>query len=161
MFVCLSVCPIAWNRQYPKNVRVLVFVIKCILHDRLKSYSNFNDNKCVFTSVIFLNILVLPLTKVESQIYWLQKDSWGKSNERTLVIGQNLLFWLRNGRKWPQEETNRWWVLVKISSNILMCILGELAGGESVAVAVYKNNLQMVTEEEKSFPESQKKKIKV
>ena len=41
--------------------------------------------KCVFRSVIILNVLLLPFTKVESQIDQLQKDFLVKSNETTLV----------------------------------------------------------------------------
>ena len=39
--------------------------------------------KC-FTHLFFYNVLLLPLQKVENQINQLQKDSLGKSNERTL-----------------------------------------------------------------------------
>ena len=42
------------------------------MHDWLTNYSNFNDKKCVFTYIIFLNVFLLPFTKVKSQINKLQ-----------------------------------------------------------------------------------------
>ena len=38
-----------------------------------------------FTPLIFLNVLLLPFTKVKSEINRIQKDSLGKSYEKTLV----------------------------------------------------------------------------
>ena len=56
---------------------------------------------------------------------------------------QNLHFLVRNYRKLPRNfldffvfATHCWWVLVHISSSILVCILGELAGGGFEVVAV-------------------------
>ena len=57
-------------------------------------------------------------------------------------ISQNMQFWVRNGLKFLADKS---WLFglsdsllmgVKISSSILLCILGDLAGGGPVAVAV-------------------------
>ena len=42
--------------------------------------------------------------------------------------------------------THCWWVLVKISSSILLYIVGELAGGWSMAVAVWVSDMWQVTQ---------------
>ena len=49
----------------------------------------------------FVNIFLLPFIKVESQIDWLQKDSLGKSNERTLVSEFAIL-----AQKWSKIITD-------------------------------------------------------
>ena len=42
--------------------------------------------KSSFTFIIFVTVFLIPFTKVESQINQLLKDSFGKSNKRTLVF---------------------------------------------------------------------------
>ena len=51
---------------------------------------------------------------------------------------QNLQFWLRNGLNSPRRKVDfgSLQLIVDGSSSILLCILGELAWGGSVAVAV-------------------------
>ena len=44
---------------------------------------------------------------------------------------QNLPFWIRNGLKLTRKKN-----ICRSLSSILLCIVGELAGGGSVAVAV-------------------------
>ena len=57
----------------------------------------------------------------------LQTDSSHKSDENW---SQNLLFWLRNGLKLPcGKKKNDYWVF-----DMLLCIVGELAGVGSMAV---------------------------
>ena len=57
-----------------------------------------------------LNVLFLPFTKVKTQIEWLQKDSLGKSNDKTLVSECPIL-----AQKWLKIAvqvfaTHCWWV---------------------------------------------------
>ena len=62
---------------------------------------------------IFLNVLLLPITKVLGQRNWLKKDSFGKSDKRTLFSQFDIL-----AQKWSKVAPQ------------------ELAGEGSVAVAV-------------------------
>ena len=51
-----------------------------------KRCSDINDKKVCFSSLTFLNVILLILIKVTSHIDRLQKDSLDKSSERTLAI---------------------------------------------------------------------------
>ena len=96
---CLS-CSLPSERKFCLGYsKVSKYQTTSKLQNWLASYSDFIDKK-YFLTIIFY-VLMLPFTKVKSQIYWLQKASIWKSIEITLL-----------------------------------CILGELAGGGSFAVAV-------------------------
>ena len=75
------------------------------MHDWLKCYIDFNDKKCVFYFNNFLNVLIFPFTRVNSQIDQLQKDSFRRINGRKLV--SEFLIW---AQKWvkisPQKKGN-------------------------------------------------------
>ena len=79
------------------------------MHDGFKSYSDLNDNKSVFYTLNFFESLITPIYK--------RNCNFG--SEVVKIAAQNLCL-----------------VLVKICSGILLCRLGELAGGGSVDVAV-------------------------
>ena len=75
--------------------------------------------KSGFLHTYFLNSILLPFIKVESQIHYLQQN----------CLGENMKgYWSKNCNFGSEME--------KISSSILLCILRELAEGGSVAVAV-------------------------
>ena len=54
------------------------------LHDWLESYCNSNEQS-VFYIVNFVQHLITPIYNGKSQINQLQRNSLGKSNDRTLV----------------------------------------------------------------------------
>ena len=92
--------------------------------------------------LFFFYVIILQFKKVKSQNGQLQKDSLGKNNERTLTSEFSNL-----AQKWLKIvfANHCWWVLVKISSSIQLFILGGLAEGGSVAVAVGVSDMWEVT----------------
>ena len=87
---------------------------------------------------MLLNVLLLPFITVKSPINQFQTDSLGKNNERTFVSELAIL-----ANKWLNIAEMIFGSLHFIidgsrsaAASCLLCVLGELAGGGSVAVAV-------------------------
>ena len=78
------------------------------------------------SSIYIVKASSLPFTKVLGQIDQLQKDSFGKRYEWTLVSESSIL-----AKKCSKIDQRMFWSL----QTILLCIVGEIAGGGSMAVA--------------------------
>ena len=134
-----------------------IFLISCLIisEENTNRYFFFNFHWIV-SLLIFCGfyVLFLPFTKVESQIDQLQKrflreKLWNEIGLRitkfcsqmveNLCTGEKLFLGLCHSLLMDQSRS------VKISSSIKLCIVGELAGGGSVAVAVGVSDRWQVT----------------
>ena len=128
--VCLSVS-LRLIVDYAKTIRVSVF---------------FHTIYYIFT-FFFFAYFCSQLKKSKVKLINYKKIPWGKVMKEHR--SQNLQFWPEMVINYRINVwvfvTHCWWVKVKISSKILLCILGELAGGGSVAVAVGVSDIWQVT----------------
>ena len=114
------------------------------LHDFFKSYSNFNDQKCMITHLIKKKNHITPIFKGWMSNRSITTDSLEKKKWKNigLRICNFVSEMVKNCRAEKKLILGSLQLIIdgsrssKISSSILLCILGELAGGGSRAVAV-------------------------
>ena len=93
--------------------------------------------------------LITPIYK-GGKSNWLIRKKMSEGKVMNGKCFQKLQFWVRIGEKCTAEKVDFWvfttyyrWILVKISSRIVFCTLGELPG--CVPVAVFISDVSQVS----------------